>query len=347
MGLQARWHYGFLSAHRPELGYLNRGHTPGLELGFYFQTGASDTNNWTAAYHLPRFGLGYSYIDFSYAQVLGHGHALFGLLDLPLLRYGQNSGCLMDFRIGFGASCLNRYFNARENNHNIAIGSPVNIYIQFALNNHIRLLPHLSLLTGLSMHHYSNGAMRMPNLGLNIFALHGGLAWKLGETKKDPLPRADVRFQPSWEYAAWSAIGWRDVSWPGGRLYPVLNLGLEANRMIGVKSALKTGADVFYNSYANTLLQNEGSAKLLSKAVNNIAVGFHLGYAQIFGPLRMGLVMGIYGHNYLENDGLFYHRLMVRYHFSPHWFANLSLHSHFAVANNFEWGIGYVINTRK
>jgi hypothetical protein len=197
------------------------------------------------------------------------------------------------------------------------------------------------------MHHYSNGAMRMPNLGLNVFALHGGLACKLGNITKTKMPQTVKGFSPYWEYAAWSSIGWRDIAWPGGQLYPAWNLSFEANRVGGPKSALKTGADLFYNSYTDDLLLKDSTISKTPAIGENLAGGVHLGYAQLFGPLRLGLVMGVYGFNKLENDGLFYHRLMVRYCFLPNWFANISLHSHFAVANNFEWGIGYIIDTRK
>lgn len=343
--VEARFHYGAMYRHHQEFDYLSRGHTPGLELGLLFRPPAEQA--WAQAYHYPQWGFAYRYTDLAFPRVLGQAHALYGLIDLPLTGKPPGSFWQMYMRIGLGPSYLTRHFDEYTNNFNAAIGSAYNVFVLFAWNHRLRITPRLSLLAGIDMIHYSNGAMRRPNFGINVFALNAGLKWQLFlNTDGDYYAPDTISDSPSrTEYLVWSSVGWHDHGKPGDILYRVYNFTAEANRVWHGMSALKIGADLFYNSYMDAYLEEEEIDN--NSPFRMLATGLHLGYSQHVGPLRMGVAMGYYLYNEEEAVGTYYHRLIFRYRFSPHWFANFSLHSHFAVANNFEWGLGYIINAKE
>jgi hypothetical protein len=57
--------------------------------------------------------------------------------------------------------------------------------------------------------------------------------------------------------------------------------------------------------------------------------------------------MGIYIHQITRPDGLFFHRIGMRYYHSSGVILNATLRSHFAVAYCFELGLGYNVRWKK
>ena len=65
------------------------------------------------------------------------------------------------------------------------------------------------------------------------------------------------------------------------------------------------------------------------------------------GRISFPIEMGVYLRQLTEPDGLFFHRLGVRYFGKNGLVLAFGMRSHFAVAYNFEFGVGYRIRLRK
>jgi hypothetical protein len=97
--------------------------------------------------------------------------------------------------------------------------------------------------------------------------------------------------------------------------------------------------DVFYNP-ANKINIYQEDSIVISDA-ENIQLGLKIGWTYNIGNLSLPLEMGYYLKSMYTSDGPVYHRIGMRYYFKNNIFASLTLKSHWARADFFEYGLGY------
>jgi hypothetical protein len=56
---------------------------------------------------------------------------------------------------------------------------------------------------------------------------------------------------------------------------------------------------------------------------------------------------GVYPYTRYKDDGIIYSRLGLRYLFGKHILANITLKTHFAKADNIEFGLGYTFGRQR
>ena len=95
-------------------------------------------------------------------------------------------GLSMNYEWNFGASFgwkpysdFNKYFD-------LAVGSKVNAYLNLNFSLQWQLNPHLGLMAGVAVSHFSNGNTSFPNPGINSFGLRVGLNYILNPIEKVP-----------------------------------------------------------------------------------------------------------------------------------------------------------------
>lgn len=152
----AAFHYGFIAAHKPSLNYLIRGDIKGIKVRFYKrETGEKD---WHYSYRYPYRGLGYSYLDLGNTKELGTAHAIFGCFKSPVAE-GQKFSAHYQFSAGL----------AYLNQGNIAVGTHINAYVDFDADVSYKITDKHRIYFAFGAMHYSNGAVQMPDPGLNLF----------------------------------------------------------------------------------------------------------------------------------------------------------------------------------
>ncbi|MFR7878941.1 MAG: acyloxyacyl hydrolase [Butyricimonas paravirosa] len=76
-------------------------------------------------------------------------------------------------------------YDSYYNSYNTMIGSKVNAYINANFYLRWRLSPRVSLLSGLTVSHFSNGNTKIPNAGLNTIG--GNIGLECNFYRKDDL----------------------------------------------------------------------------------------------------------------------------------------------------------------
>jgi hypothetical protein len=72
--------------------------------------------------------------------------------------------------LGFGATFNWQAFNPLTNKYNVAIGAGESFLIDAGLNFDYQLTNRINLSLGFSLTHFSNGALKKPNFGINTIA---------------------------------------------------------------------------------------------------------------------------------------------------------------------------------
>lgn len=126
------------------------------------KTGAS----WRKNYNYPNLGLSYNYKNYGLDDKLGHSHSLTTFLQMSFLRRRKH------FDFGFkgfsGLGYFDKKYNANNNSLNKAISSHINISAEARIYTKVRIEPAF-LEYSFGINHFSNGLVKAPNLGINVF----------------------------------------------------------------------------------------------------------------------------------------------------------------------------------
>lgn len=325
------------------MSHLPDKNTRGIELNFS-QHDHSKTE-WTKYYKGAVRGVSFKFHDFGNTDELGQGYTIFGHTSFPIIQ-GPKFGFL-DFRLGTGLSYVTKSYDTETNPKNNAIGSHWNGYVNllFNWNKHFRYW-HFG--AGLEFSHYSNSAMKVPNLGLNLPSFNLNLGFNIEEriayTDIDGSEYSnyedvmgDAVYLIAFASAKQNVIKQHE---PVSR--PVFALQGLYDKSIGKRWKLNTSLDLIYNG-ANRHYYDTSDYSI----GETVQVGVFVGASIHFYKAEFGAGMGVYVWSPVKPFGLFYHRLGFRYHFTNNLVAVLGIKSHFAIADYLEFGIGYRLWKRK
>lgn len=327
--LSAQMAGGFIIAHRPALVPLQEGHVKGFEISVAKKRNGE--HQWEQDFLFPETGLSLSVFDLA-TDKLGLGIALYPYLDFPLTSKGH-----LHFRYGMGIGYIEKIFEKDENYKNAAIGSHWNGVIHFDLHYESPLNKKWMLQLGSGITHFSNGSLKMPNLGINIAHFNLGVKKSFGQAKLSRKPTGE-KIDRSAYNAIFIAGGMKKVYPPYGVPYYIASITGQHFMPLARKSFWGMGADVIYDNSLSARLRDLKNENATS--ADNFRAGIHGAYLLQVGSLGLQFNMGFYLHNQWKDDGNFYHRIGMRYDLKKY-FLLVNLKTHYARADYFETGIGY------
>ena len=336
-------HYGFVIPHHSFIEYLLTSHIRSAEVIMGLKLNDS-------LYYQPRQGIGFFYSELGNQEILGRSFSLFGYSEYHLF-HSPNEKLRGDFRIGIGLGYVTRIFDIQENNMNMAISAHLNAHIHLGFQCTYAVTPLSSVSAGVRLSHLSNGKIKSPNTGLNLFTLYAMYSLQL---TKFPAEKKNKCRQPtphSWMYEGVLAGGTTviDAHTPGR--YGVFMTNLTIFRQYHARYRAGLGMDIFYNQAYYPWL-NSNNMYDWQPAVHyprnvNFSGGIHCAHEVCHHRLVYTVQMGVYLRSAMYGTGGLYHRIGIKYTLSPSWAINLTLKSHWAVAEYIEWGMAYRISQKK
>jgi len=332
VSLGMRGHYGFLWGHRSSSWILVERHSAACEV--YAERAVNGERAWHHSYLLPVHGIAILYTDLGSPSRIGSAVRLLPYLHLPLVRRPDTS---FGIRAGWGIGLVTRPFDRIDNGKQIAIGSRVNTAIQL-MAEYRRCMGRWTLSAGLGLDHWSNGAYRLPNLGLNYVSTSFGVGYSLGRRDAEleqAISGARSPEHPEWRIIAAAGINEAGAPYSGQRSVYVLQ-GLRQWK-VSPRSGFSAGMDVFNKGTLAVMhpdLSGRGRAALTQ-------FGLHGGYALFFGRGELFVQLGGYVHTPAPDRQALYQRIGIRMSSGRHLIWNMSLKSHSAVADHWEFGVGY------
>lgn len=327
--------FGYIMPHRPAMRYFINGHPNGFDLRFLKKTYTN--KNWQSIYRIPKTGIGIYYSDLGNRDILGNVFSIYSILNINILEKKTFS---LNYEISSGIAYLTKSFDFENNYYNTSIGSGVNFYFQFLIDSRIKLSKKLEIINSLSYKHFSNGAYKVPNQGLNIISYNLGISYNPSFEEKFYMQYDKKEYEKSIKIYSIGSIGSKQVFLPNDRNYFVSSLSLNSCKNISQKRMLGIGLDIFYDNSLSKLYKNNGmeySNKDLFR------FGGFVSHEFMIDKLSILLQSGVYVYSRWQKDGLLYHRFGLRYYSDKMIIYNLSLKTHFAKADFIEFGIGYRI----
>ena len=335
-------HYGFIWAHTRAIDHLAQKHFPLFQLSAWQPL--TGQRPWHHLYAFPDVGLGFWGGSLGYPDVLGQAYALTTQLRIPLLS-GASTRLFIQHGVGLGY--VTRPFDRLNNFRSNAIGSHLNIAFQTGVKLNVHAGRHASVSLGIGLAHFSNGAFKKPNRGLNIPTASLSLALPEKRTpdhrKPDPVP-----LLPGWRNKTFVSFymggGVNRYDHRDQTRYRALFISSTITYMISPKHRIGIGGDIFHNQ-ADRLYVDALTMELM-QADQVMKGGLHLAYKQLFGELDLVFQTGYYLFHGQKEHGMIYNRLGFRYPVRDQVLLGLSLKTHTFTAEYLEVGIGYRLKAR-
>lgn len=333
--LGLRWHGGFLFAHHPDMRHLSDRHFSAFEV--HYQRLFSGDKRWHRDYNIPAWGitaLGMPVIN----DQIGSAYALFPYYYLPL-----NSGerIRLNLKLGAGLGVLTERFDRVENHKNIAISTRLNVALQIGFDCRVRVADRLDWNTGVFLTHFSNGAVRMPNLGLNFITVSSGLAYRLGPAETREYKRKPFSENRNVSWSLFAGMGLKQARVLQGDIRPAVTLQLLAEKRLSRKFSLGAGAELNYNAALPLAYEARDMAK---DGASPLRGGLLVSSAFHFGRMEILAQVGAYVIDTGLIDGRIFNRFGLRHNISEKVKLNLTLRTHYAKADHFELGVVYKLS---
>jgi len=306
------------------------------------------TEAWHHAHNLPYYGVGIHNIVFSNADEIGYPTALYFFFGAPFSRRAKSS---LDYEFSFGLSHNWEPYDKIENPFNLSIGSYKNAYIDAKIKYVWYFSKKVSLDAGFRVTHFSNGALKYPNGGINLFAPFVGLRYDL--ISKDPVAREQLKtkeIETTEEFNIYIASGKkvvRNTLTPNHQMVSLFNISLEYLKPAGHIFKYGMGLDIGIDQNRNLevdgdLVQLASTQKQMFSAVSVIGQ---------FRAHRLAVQAGV-GYEMLNNGKFYfsndvYQRIGLRYYLHKHLFAGIAIKANnFSKADYIEWSLGYSISRK-
>ncbi|WP_107039167.1 acyloxyacyl hydrolase [Brumimicrobium mesophilum] len=331
IGLSLSSQVGYLLPHRAAMGHLNLGHVTGGQLRTVIQTNGS--KQWHHDFNFPRIELNTFFYDLGNSSVLGQTFGVSSGMYLPFFNYsGWSIGSTQLLGIGW----VSKHYDKVENPKNNAIGSHINAMVNLGVRVEKQWVNN-SIGIEIGMTHLSNGAYKLPNLGLNLPLLSFNFTHFLNALKYEENYSELSSGLPlkNWGFYTQLVGSVKQIYPTGGSTFGIVALNNYFQYRFKPKFIFEGGIDAIYNQSV-IKYNKEGHGRM-----KNFQMGLYAAYVLPIHKIEFLVAMGSYIVDPLNPGGKFYHKFGGRFQITDKLWGNFTIKSHWAKADYFEYGISY------
>ena len=305
-------------------------------------------------------GVGLGFYNFGESRQLGNPVAFYLFQGARISSLAPWLSLYYEWNFGLSAGW--KPYDSYYNSYNTMIGSKVNAYINANFYLRWRLSPRVSLLSGLTVSHFSNGNTKIPNAGLNTIG--GNIGLECNFYRKDDLKSLERKValttQPFRRHFTYDFVffgSWHDRLVktsdgfsPSPEAYPVFGFNFTPMYNLNYKFRLGVSLDGPFDGGANLYTEGDVYGKVDKSDIVRPPLGdqFALGlsgrveYVMPFFVVGVGIGANVIGKNDLN---MFYQLLTLKIALSRAVFLHVGYRlQNFNEPNFLMLGIGFRFN---
>lgn len=306
---------------------------------------------WEQLCNYPSWGVSFNALDFYNKKEIGFPIAVLGFINAPIVRSGRLA---LNYEFGFGVTFNWKSFNPLTNKYNVAIGAGQAFMSDAGLNISYELTDHIDLVGGASFSHFSNGAIKLPNFGINAIGPKVSLKYNFYNRPKY-IKHEIPKFTPKNEWIVSTFAGMKNVIYDSlnvsvsekykGAFFPVYGVSVLFNRQISYSSKIGIGMTLNYNESINAqvAVDNNKITDVDGPLINGVQVSVYPSYEVCADKVSLVLQPAFYilRKSSKNQSPVFHQRVMIKYHISDKVFAAITLRDYSMHADFVEWTLGY------
>lgn len=296
-------------------------------------------NTYSTVYRRPTLGVGYYASTFKNENV-GTPMAVYFFLEMPF-KFQEEKKLTYSYTAAFGLSYNFSPYDSISNPTNLLIGSYKNCYVHLGFSANYALNDKWNLNGTVGFKHFSNGAIKKPNSGLNLLPVSIGATYKITDDEiheyKTPLPA----YKRHNLYNLTMAAGSKNYA-IGEPNYLKVGIGFNYLRQINYRYRIGVGLDAFYAGKSELRSSNGQGGFQESFSLALVGSWEWMITERLYAPIGLAY----YIHRNVENDEKqnYYERVGLRYKITDHLCAGITIKAHGGSADIFEWTIGYTFH---
>jgi len=309
---------------------------------------------WEQLYKYPNWGISSSVFDFYNPEEIGVPFSFYGFFNAPFKRWERLS---LNYELALGLTFNWKSFNPVTNKYNTSIGAGQSFIVDVGLNLRYNLSEHFDLETGFSLTHFSNGAIKLPNNGINTIAPKISLKYNFFEKLKF-LKQEIPEYKDNNEWIVSLFGGVKNVIYDTldidiikkyqGVYFPVVGISTSFNRQVSHKSKFGVGMSISYNSSVNAQIAiDEGDLDPVDGPfVDKLQISIYPSYELVIDKLSLIFQPSyyIYRKQTKNQSPNFYQKIGLKYHFNNDIFTGVMLRAYdFQKSDFMQWTLGYRI----
>ncbi|MEZ4800435.1 MAG: acyloxyacyl hydrolase [Flavobacteriales bacterium] len=169
--------------------HLVQGHSFGGSVQYFKKL--SGEKPWHYFYNFPEIGGEVTFVNTGNAKQLGDQISSSFLIKLPLNKYNssvETKSFKHYLNLGVGLGYSTKIWDLRENTQALVLGSHFNASVILHYEAALWSSSKYQLTLGLRIHHFSNGAFQLPNLGTNNISISTGFRFLENKTNGTAAP---------------------------------------------------------------------------------------------------------------------------------------------------------------
>lgn len=323
---------GFILNHSQKMTHLTQSHPVGVE--FSFMKNTDGNKKWHQLYYFPLTGISINIISFQ-KQSIGNSITIYKKIQIPIFKKNKHR-CTFD--LGVGPAFFTNRFNRKDNHKNHVISSTITGSFLGGISYNYHLNPKTNLMIALGINHFSNGAFKVPNLGLNVPNISVRFSYLI-DNKIDSaslLSKVDlVSHKKTIELIVGNGL--KEIFPTGSKKFLASNVNLEFGYLISNYNTIVSGINFFNDQ---SMVQEQKNRELTVK--DNKRIALYFGNELILGKTNIITGFGYYIYApYLGFHKKVYQRYGLKHYVSKNMFLGLTLKAHKGNADVLEWNLGY------
>ena len=333
LSINAAIHYGFYFSGNVKSDFVIDSRPVLGEIDISSQTNGKKL--WQQLNGYPVIGLGILFGKSGGDKYIGNVGALVPFINFPLYK---RHGFKTDFKFGLGAGWVQKPFDVQTNYKDFVIGSHLNACINLHVLSGIQIERSTWLHIGFSFTHFSNGSIKLPNLGLNIPALSAGLEYSF-IAQPTMITRPVLPLKKKWHYYLFTSAAVKQSTPLESPLRLVNLMSFEILRDFSYTGRYGAGFNLTYDRALSSEVPNSPTFAF-DESKLKLEASIYGSYEYVIGDLSIPLQLGIYLYNNYRFSEI-YENIGIKYRFNAHWIAALLLKAHLGNGDFIQWGVGY------
>jgi len=330
---------GFILRHKPQIGHLITDHPKGFRM--IYERKNYGKRQWQQRFNFPDVGATFTYVNYGDDR-LGETFSLIPHYSF-YIRKNKLSANQLKYSAGIGLAYNTEKYDREFNNKNNVLSTAVSIGVLLQVTYQRELMRRLFMNMSLAMTHFSNGAIKRPNSGINVMSTNLGFSYMINYTPEEYVYTEEKLFtETKIGYTLTLSSGIHEYARIGTGQYPFFVVTALSDLQINRKSAIGVALEWF----ASFSMKKDIADRFQfgdKEPPDWHRIGIALSHELFINDLSVITQAGYYLYDEFNYYGKLYLRVGLRKYLNDSLYGSFSVKSHAAKAEAAELGLGWRI----